>query len=476
MTDNRLPKTGETSQASSSFRESVLFSLSGLTVLGLFMAQKMFVARHDFSVAHHFPDLFKTLQTYALLSGVAFLLVMLATSDIGHIRQKIGLGIILTVFSGLAIMAFFTHPTRSQDIYWSLLMGKAFAQFHLNPYRITTAVLSDDPWAYPVLTWKDLQMMYGPIWTLFVGGIASLAHTLGTAIFLAKASFLASATASGWIFWKIMGHLEFSLARKLQLFALVAWNPFIIQTVLVDMHNDAFLLLTVLASCYFFLRKDFALSAFLLGIGTFIKYTPLLLLPLPCVYLIAEGRRRPLWTACKFVVLALVGLSLLFVLYMPFGGFTREVYTGIQKQFASIGLPTQYLPGTTIVLEVFPMSLNSLYVVGLFLAITAEIVCIAKQKLLLAFTLPFLLIFFFASPWFQPWYVLWILPILALYLTPVAFALLSVFLVLTPELFSPSSTALAFLTGTFVYHFFRFAFLSNDAKLKNRNKFSAEAE
>jgi hypothetical protein len=258
-----------------------------------------------------------------------------------------------------------------------------------------------------------------------------------------------------------MGHLEFTLARKLQLFALVAWNPFIIQTVLVDMHNDAFLLLTVLASCYFVLKKDFALSAVFLGFGAFIKYAPLLLLPIPCVYLIAEGRKRPLSTVCKFIGLALVGLSLFIVLYMPFGGFTRDVYSGIQKQFANIGLPTQYLPGTTIVLEVFPMSFTSLYAWGLVLAITAEIACMARQKLLLAFTLPFLLIFFFASPWFQPWYVLWILPILALYLPPAALALLSVFLVLTPELFSPSGTALAFLTGTFVYHFFRFVLQSN---------------
>ena len=189
MTDQSLRKMGKTSRAPSSIRESVLFSLSGLTVLGLFVAQRLFVARHDFFVAHHFPDLFKTLQTYALLSGVAFLLVMLASSDIEHIRPKVGLGIILAVFFGLALVAFFTHPTRSQDIYWSLLMGKAFARFHLNPYRITTAVLGNDPWAYPVLTWKDLSMMYGPLWTLFVGGIASLAQTLGTAIFLAKAFF-----------------------------------------------------------------------------------------------------------------------------------------------------------------------------------------------------------------------------------------------------------------------------------------------
>lgn len=472
---------GKTSRAPSSIRESVLFSLSGLTVLGLFVAQRLFVARHDFFVAHHFPDLFKTLQTYALLSGVAFLLVMLASSDIEHIRPKVGLGIILAVFFGLALVAFFTHPTRSQDIYWSLLMGKAFARFHLNPYRITTAVLGNDPWAYPVLTWKDLSMMYGPLWTLFVGGIASLAQTLGTAIFLAKAFFLASATASGWIFWKIMGHLQFTWARKLQLFALVAWNPFIIQTVLVDMHNDAFLLLTVLASLYFFLKKGFALSALLLVIGTFIKYAPLLLLPLPCVYLIAHGRRRPLWTVCTFIVLALVALSLFFVLYLPFGGFTPEVYAGIQKQFANIGLPTEYLPGTTIVLEIFPMSFSSLYVWGLVLAIAAEIVCLARQKLLLAFTLPLLLIFFFASPWFQPWYVLWILPILALYLTPASFVLLTVFLVLTPELFSPSSTAMAFLTGTFVYQFFRFAFPSNDAGVKDpkrdiSSEISAETE
>src|SRR5262249_43983728 len=67
--------------------------------------------------------------------------------------------------------------------------------------------------------------------------------------------------------------------------------------------------------------------------------------------------------------------------------------------------------------------------------------------------IPLLLIFFFASPWFQPWYMLWILPILVLHVTPVAFTLISIFLCLTPELFSPAQTADAFVTLSFTYYF-----------------------
>src|SRR5437868_8591660 len=120
-------------------RELILLSLSGMPIVGLFAFQHYVSARDDFYVAHHFPNLIPILQTCWVDLGVAFFLVMLASSRLQHVEHKRGLKILLAVFAVLALIALFTRPTRSQDIYWSLLMGKAFSHFHLNPYRITAA-------------------------------------------------------------------------------------------------------------------------------------------------------------------------------------------------------------------------------------------------------------------------------------------------------------------------------------------------
>ena len=274
-------------------------------------------------------------------------------------------------------------------------MGKAFSHYHMNPYRITPAVLENDPWAYPVLTWKDLPMMYGPAWTLLIAGIARVAITLRTALFVAKLFFLAIVVVSGWIYWKLLTVLEPTSARRLQKLALLAWNPFVIQTTLVDMHNDALLMLAISASVWLLLKKRFALSSLLLFVGGLIKYAPSILIPVPLFYLIKQGRAHLGKTAQILALLAASAVGLLLLLYLPFGGFSPETYSGIQKQLSHIGLATEYLPGTALILQIFPMSLGALYGWGLLLGAGAEIVCLRDNRLLQAFTFPFLLIFFF---------------------------------------------------------------------------------
>ena len=455
MAESTVSDTAKRTATSTEWREMVLLSLSGMLIVGLFAAQHYVSARDDFYVAHHFPNLIPPLQTCWLGFGVAFFLVMLASSRLRHVDPKRGLKIILFVFAAVALIALFTRPTRSQDIYWSLLMGKAFSHYHMNPYRITPAALENDPWAYPVLTWKDLPMMYGPLWTLVIAGIARVAVTLRTALFVAKLFFLAIVVVSGWIYWELLTVLEPTPARRLQKLALLAWNPFVIQTTLVDMHNDALLMLAISASVWLLLKKRFALSSLLLIIGGFIKYAPWILIPVPFFYLIKEGRAHLGKTAQILALLAASALGLLLLLYLPFGGFSPETYSGIQKQLSHIGLATEYLPGTALILQIFPMSFGALYGWGMLVGAGAEIVCLLDNRVLQAFTFPLLLIFFFASPWFQPWYMLWILPVLAVYLSPMTFTLISIFLGLTPELFSPLTTSYAFITVAFVFHFLR---------------------
>jgi hypothetical protein len=436
-------------------KDAFLYALPGIAVLALFAAQKFFVARHDFFVAHHFGGLVEKLRIYALFSSLVFLLVLVSVRRLEHIRETLALRVVLVVFAGLALIAIFTHPTRSQDIYWSLLMGKAFSHFHLNPYQITTSALGNDPWAYPVLAWKDLHMMYGPLWTLFIGLVATV-QGLGAALYITKVIFLAIAVSSGWLFWKIVGLLGASDAKKIQMLTLLAWNPFVVQTVLIDMHNDAFIMLALLAAYYAFLKEEYPVSALFLIIGGFVKYVPWLFLPVPIVYSFIRPRKNVAWAIFDVVVLAFAGASAAYILYMPFGGLGWQVFAGLQKQLDAIGLATEYLPGTAVLLKFFPMSFSTLYKVGMGLALAVEALFIFRKKPLIAFTMPVLVVFFFACPWFQPWYALWVLPLILCYVPPVAFAFFSVFLLLTPELYSPSFMSLTFLVGLFAYACFRF--------------------
>lgn len=413
-------------------RNTIILVLLGILILALFTFQLTSIARHDFYVAHHFAGLIPRLMGLTYWFSGFLLALVLALHFMKDYPNRWSMAIVLIVFLGLAVIAIFTHPTRSQDIYWSLLLGKGFSHFHLNPYTTQPILLAKDAWAYPVLTWKDIPMIYGPIWALVIIVATWFTNSLAAALLTMKLFFVLVVGLSGYLVWKIGG------AKPLALFL---WNPFVIQIALVDLHNDALIMLSFLASYWFLQKKNYAASMLALILGGFVKYIPWLFLLIPLWYLFKDkqlGAKR----YTHLGIAAIMGVALTGLLYAPFGGFSWHNFAGLATQVENIGLASQYLPGTGLLIAFLQLNFAQLHWLGLGLALVVMIWCLYKNKTLLAYILPILVILFFATPWFQSWYSLWVLPLMILAWSPFIIVVVSIFLLFTPELVSPATMSL----------------------------------
>ena len=423
-------------------RTTVFLISLGTLLCGLLLYQTTAIARDDFYVAHHFGGLLPRLKILAYFFSGFLIACWAVLRSIKEYPVKKFLAIILVTAAVAGSIAVVTHPTRSQDLYWSLLLGKASSHSQLNPYQTLPQTLGADPWAYPVLTWKDIPMIYGPLWTWIVAGTTRFTDSLAVALITTKLLFVGLWALSGFIFWKITAELGYDALKRAKYLLFFFWNPFIIQIALVDGHNDILLMLVFLASYYLLLKKNYMASMLVLIAGGAIKYTPLLFLLIPAWYLWQEknlGVRR----YYQLAVVGIFGIAAAVGLFLPFGGLSWKNFAGLSSQLDRIGLPAVQLPGTRFILGLFQFNYAQLHLLGFALVLALIVLCLKYKKPLLAYSLPLVGLFFFATPWFQPWYMIWILPLLMLSWPATAMVGISIFLMLTPELYTPATLSMS---------------------------------
>ena len=437
-------------------RTTTLLVGLGLLIAALLYLQLTTIARHDFYVAHHFGGEIPRLRLLAygfcaVLIALGLVLHMLPDGRGGTPAFPASRLLAITLGGAVvfAALAFFTHPTRSQDIYWSLLLGKAASHAHLNPYRTVPSQLSQDPWAYPVLAWRDMPMTYGPLWTWIVILATRFTDSLGVALATMKLLFVALWALAGYLVWRIARLHELDPLQRARLLALFLWNPFVIQCGLVDLHNDLLVMLSLLASYALLLRRSHVASLLALVAGTLVKYVPVVIGLVPLWYLVKVP--RPAGDKLRGIaIVAVVAVGVGAALFAPFGGANPGTFAGLAAQADRVGFPDVYLPGTAALIAIFHLSYAWLRMLGLMLAVATIALCLAHDRPLLGYTLPLLVLLFFATPWFQPWYGLWVLPLLMFAWPATGIVLLSMFLILTPELVTPAELSMR-LPAVFFY-------------------------
>jgi len=427
----------------------VVFAGAALGILALFLYQALAIARTDFYVAHHFSTLIPALGFVSVLLCGCVIILGESLRRLREVSARRVLAIALLGFAGLALLTFFTHPTRSQDIYHSLLLGKGAALHGWNPYATTPEVLKDDPWAYPVLAWRDIPMTYGPLWTLEMMLIAALCTSLEAALLLARLVMLAALVGAGFALWRSLGHMGRSAREQTGILSLLALNPFLIQAALVDLHNDVLILAGLTWSYLFLLERRYAASALALVVAGLVKYVTWLLVPVPLWFLLRD-RGISLKTVRAAGGSLVAGAGVVWLTYLPFGGVVSAFRSSELAEFLDqLGMRSQCLPGAFLLLETLPLSHGNLRTLGVGLATVTLAGCCWRDRRLQAFTWPLAALLFFATPWFQSWYALWILPLLALEWSQASVVLLTIFLVPTPELVAPLTMSVAVPAGAF---------------------------
>jgi hypothetical protein len=279
--------------------------------------------------------------------------------------------------------------------YWNF--GRLAAVHDANPYDVTPNAFPDDP-AYQWIGthWRDSTTVYGPAFTLSSEPLALAAGT--------------SADAAAWIYKTLAALAVLGAAvlaarlspRPALAFAFVGWNPLLAVHFAGGGHNDAWLAFLVLAALAAAATGRRKLAGVCWAVGTFVKWVPLVLLPLRAIEARRSGRRVD---HVGFAVAAVAVAGLAFVRYGTgwlhvFGSLARnanqETNWALPHRLEQAGVPRWLAIG------VFALAFALAY------AWLVREAWRGRARLGLA-TCALLL----AAPYLVVWYVVWAVPLAA---------------------------------------------------------------
>lgn len=339
-------------------------------------------------------------------AGISFLKIFGQEIDEKHLNRLF--------FSSLLIQlaALFTLPLTSNDIVSNLAFGK-MSHLGLDPGLAGASVLPlDDPFRQFVSArWMNMPMVYGPIIGWF-NYLATRPESLWESIVLYKLiSFFFAAIIT--IMALVYCRRNFEGREKCRSFAFFALNPLFIWEISSQAHNDAIMVMGIMAFLIF-AAKDRPWEALgFLAFAATAKFAMLPALAFYFFYLFFKSKKHFAWFSILFV-----GGGLIFAYQ-----FSDKLGTVLAIP-SSRGILASRLTGTPLFLifkllepagEYIQMLCYNIYwscamifmsALGIYLAWNTR----SREKLFLNI---FLFIFLFnliASPTYQPWYLIWTLP------------------------------------------------------------------
>jgi hypothetical protein len=329
----------------------------------------------------------------------------------------------------------------SDDVFSYILYGRISAVHGANPLVATPVDFPNDPFL-SLVYWQTTRSVYGPVWLALSAGVTALAQSLGgslaTYVALFKLLGLTAHLVNVALVWAILGRFSVAPQRRLAGTLLYAWCPLTLLEFCASSHNDAVMLMFLLAGVYAFARaKDGdwrweAVGLALVGLAIATKFTPIALLPLYGGYVIWRARARGAnWTqvsgalAWRAGVVALVQV----VAIAPY-------WAGPQTIDALLfSPPAQQLDNSLIEAVSWPLRWVAQSALGMSLAQAKSLAETAlKAVALLVFIALWLTEFrrtrtltgtltawawallwyaLIASGWFWPWYVTWVVALAA---------------------------------------------------------------
>ena len=328
-----------------------------------------------------------------------------------------------TIFIFIAIIAIIfiaVIPFTCSDIFYYLGIGRINSEYGQNPYYTTIKdfvdtgdnskyLVQDSVLAQGYINdWADSTVVYGPIWTLICNIVARLSFgNIDIGLLVFKLINVIVHIFNCYLIYKITNKKIFALIYGL--------NPFVLIEGIACVHNDLFVVLFILLTLYFLLkRKNLIVSLVFLALATTIKYFPILLLPFIIIYYFRK--EKPLK---RFVKCIQYGLIFAVFMLIPYLLYIRdiEVFAGIFTQQEKLA-KSIYI----IVTEYFgsiPNVVNQLkkLLLGAFVIIYVAVCIVLINKKEISFRSQmkkyeyFLVAFLFLLITnFQPWYILWLFP------------------------------------------------------------------
>lgn len=360
--------------------------------------------------------------------------------------KQIALFLICGFAAFYSINLIFMYPVGAADLFDQIFRARLTAHYNLNPFTTVPNSVVNDPLQYYV-AWSGDPSPYGPVWEAIAAGVSLLAGgDLWKNLILFKLLVTAAYGVSVALTYGILRVVKPDWALRGTLF--FAWNPLVIFEVAGNGHNDAIVAMFLLAAVYLFVlaRRSLVLSAIMAGALT--KFVPVLLVPAAAAAIWHDrmpGLRRmrgatvpvrgkPPGHFDAFSTLAVGGaiaVGLALVLYAPFWAGTNSIGALGREALFTASLPKVALDSlhldagvgertaqdivryTALALTALVSLAWGVYVLRGGGARTPE----ERQRLISRTLVAFYEVIFFylafASLWFQPWYLLWLVALTA---------------------------------------------------------------
>lgn len=324
----------------------------------------------------------------------------------------------VTVVLNLPLL--FLYPVDSADIFDNIIRGRMSAIYGLNPFVEFPHAVVRDPF-YSYVAWRYFPSAYGPLWEWLAAlGAFAAGNTILANVFTFKLLSVAAYIGSAALVVQILREIAPERAAYGAVFVL--WNPLILYVTTGNGHNDTVMLFWVILSFFFLARQQFTLAVLAMLMGALVKFIPALFIPL---MLLAAWNALPnLRARLRFlVVTGTVAAILGLVVYARFweGSVLNlewrwNLYTTSLSTWAWLVLQNVYDPkSAAAVVSRIGYALLALWIAReLFVLRQQRKQSFAVEPYIRA-ALSILLFYLLVTvAWFQPWYVVWLVPLAAL--------------------------------------------------------------
>ena len=207
----------------------------------------------------------------------------------------------------------------SRDVYSYALYGRIAAFHHANPYVVTPAEVSTDPF-FPLVgsQWRSTTSVYGPVFTMLSVGLTRVFEGPAAVV----AAFRALAVLSVLGAAALIARTCLRVRPGVAAFAVAAFalNPAVLFQTAGSGHNDAFVALSIAAAMAFVASRRELAATVALVLGTLIKSTCGVALVLWIVVVVARRRGADRWRALALHLGTAIGVAILTALPFLRGG------------------------------------------------------------------------------------------------------------------------------------------------------------
>jgi hypothetical protein len=418
-------------------RRSSLLPLAALAIVSALIYGTAFTMAWPLTEYYSQPQAdYAWFGRYTVASQVRYLgafltLFLLQYATYRLVRERpdgISLDVLIAGQVGFGVLNLLIYPVAALDLYDYLLYGRIVLIHGGNPFLQPPSAFADPLVAFS--PWPNERSVYGPVWQLLsLLPTAVAGDSLLRGILAFKLVALAAFVGCAVIIWRVLLRLQPKLAAAGTL--LFAWNPLLQFELVGNGHNDVVMVLFVLLAVWTLLAGRRLLVLPLLALAVLTKLLAVALGPV-MLYGMLRGP-RPLREKLPAIVGgSLISLALAVALYAPFWGGFDTFYFLSRGNWFTASIPTmlrellrQWLPyedagRLSATLVALGYALFTAFRLWLLWreergtdAIPAARLSNWQPWLGAAYDLTFVYLTF-ATLWWQPWYLVWLVALAAL--------------------------------------------------------------